>query len=291
MSSLISIVLPVYNGEKYLRESIESVLSQTYSNWELLILDDCSSDESPAIAKEYEAADRRIHYFRNEQNLQLPRNLNRGFSLAQGEYLTWTSDDNRYRPQALERMAAVLDSDPDVQLVFASCRIIDAAGKEVEYLSVSPRSPDWVVGTNSVGACFLYTRLVYQQIGDYDPDLKLVEDFDYWQRICSRFKAVGMEEILYDYRWHDAALTSTMKKELFHQNLEKMLLKNRPAFGRLSVHQNYLFYRSLNGCRSAQRTSNPYRLRFQLYRFLNLFGYRVPRKLRSIMNAISTGRG
>ena len=79
MEELISIVLPVYNGEKYLRESIDSVLNQTYRNWELIIVDDCSTDSSAKIAKEYTNKDKRIYYYRNENNLRLPRNLNKGF--------------------------------------------------------------------------------------------------------------------------------------------------------------------------------------------------------------------
>ena len=67
---LISIVLPVYNGEKYLRESIDSILSQTYQNWELLILDDCSTDGTARIASEYAEGDKRVRYFRNEVNLR-----------------------------------------------------------------------------------------------------------------------------------------------------------------------------------------------------------------------------
>ena len=108
MRDLISIVLPVYNGARFLKDSIDSVIAQTHQNWELLILDDCSTDETPEIAKEYQATDSRIQYYRNEKNLKLPGNLNKGFSLAKGEYLTWTSDDNRFRPNALERMLEVL---------------------------------------------------------------------------------------------------------------------------------------------------------------------------------------
>jgi glycosyltransferase involved in cell wall biosynthesis len=278
MNKRISIVLPVYNGERYLRESIDSVIDQTYPAWELLILDDCSTDGSAQIAKEYAKKDPRIHYYRNEHNLGLPRNLNKGFSLAKGEYLTWTSDDNRYRPHALERMISVLETDPETQFVFGACRIIDENGVEIEYISVSPSSPRWIVGSNSVGACFLYTRKAYETVGEYDPDLKLVEDFDYWQRICARFKAVGISEILYDYRFHPGALTSTMNQETFRRNLEKTLLKNRPAFGKLDVHQSYLFYKSLHECRAGD-PEDPYFVRYQICRLLNLVVFRVPRKL------------
>ena len=284
MSKLISIVLPVYNGERYLKESIDSVLSQTYTNWELLILDDCSGDSTPEIARDYEKKDARIRYYRNEVNLQLPGNLNKGFSLAKGDYLTWTSDDNRYRPEALERMASTLDSHPEAGFVFASCRIIDENGSEIEYITVSSDSVKRIVGENTVGACFLYTRQVYEAVGDYDPELKLVEDFDYWQRICARFQAIGIKEILYDYRWHDGALTNTMNKEIFKRNLEKTLLKNLSSFGGLSVHQRYIVLRSLNGCRSTAE-SNPYRWKYYGIWLLNFLVYRVPRKVKKIIRA------
>ena len=165
MNDLISIVLTVYNGEKYLRESIDSIISQTYENWELLILDDCSTDSSPIIAKEYENNDERIHYYRNEKNLRLPRNLNKGFSLAKGDYLTWTSDDNRYKSTALEKMYNALKTSENAQFVFASCRIIDEEGKEIEYIMVNEESKKRIVGLDSVGACFMYTRKVYEEIG------------------------------------------------------------------------------------------------------------------------------
>lgn len=76
--SMISIVLPVYNGERYLKKSIESCLNQSYRNWELLIIDDGSTDRSAEIAKEYVQIDSRVHYYRNEHNLKLPKTLNRG---------------------------------------------------------------------------------------------------------------------------------------------------------------------------------------------------------------------
>ena len=281
MNDLISIVLPVYNGAKYLRESIDSILAQTYTNWELLILDDCSTDESPAIAKEYEQLDPRVHYHRNEQNLRLPRNLNRGFSLAKGDYLTWTSDDNRYRPTALERMHTALKSDPAAQFVFASCRIIDGEGREVEYIMVDRESPRRIVGLDSVGACFMYTRKAYEAVGDYDPDLVLVEDFDYWQRICMRFPCVAIEEILYDYRWHDGALTSTMRKDQFNRNLEKMLLKNVSGFGKLDLLQKYYFYQGLYTCRkNLGDEKNPYEAKYRPLRIWYYWTHQVPNGLK-----------
>ena len=284
MKNLISIVLPVYNGEKYLRESIESILQQTYQNWELLILDDCSTDKTARIAAEYANADNRVHYFRNEKNLKLPGNLNRGFSLAKGDYLTWTSDDNRYKPHALECMITALQNDPKVQFAFASCRIIDGTGKEIEYIMVNEKSKKSIVGSNCVGACFLYTRKVYEEVGNYDPEYTLVEDFDYWQRIFSKFKTVAIKDILYEYRWHDGALTSTMKKEQFNITLEKMLLKNRSLFGKLTMEENYFYYRGLwNTRKDRNEQYNPYKWKYRFFSFIYLLAHRIPEKVQRIL--------
>lgn len=287
MNDLISIVLPVYNGATYLRESIDSVLSQTYTNWELLILDDCSTDETPIIAREYVEKDDRIRYFRNEQNLRLPRNLNKGFSLASGEFLTWTSDDNRYRPTALERMYNALKQNPEAQFAFASCRIIDGTGKEVEYIMVDQGSKKGIVGSDTVGACFMYTRKAYEAVGEYDPEMILVEDYDYWQRIFMRFETVAIEDILYDYRWHDGALTSTMRKDQFNTNLEKMLLKNISGFGKLDLLQKYYFYRGLYICRkNLGDQKNPYEAKYRPLRIWYYWTHQVPAGLKRRLKKI-----
>lgn len=284
MEELISIVLPIYNGEKYMCESIDSVINQTYQNWELLILDDCSSDNTSNIAQEYVKRDKRISYYRNEKNLRLPRNLNKGFSLARGDYLTWTSDDNRYKPTALEKMYDALQKKRKAQFVFASCRIIDGNGKEIEYIMVNERSKKRIVGENPVGACFMYTRTVYEKIGNYNPDLTLVEDYDYWQRIFGYFETVALEEILYEYRWHDGALTSTMKQGTFNKTLEKVLLKNRSLFGKIDFESQYYYYKGLYTCeKNLGNNPNIYARKYQFFSLIYLLQYRVPNKLKRML--------
>lgn len=284
MEELISIVLPVYNGEKYLRESIDSVLAQTYKNWELLIVDDCSTDSSAAIAKEYASKDRRIYYYRNENNLRLPRNLNKGFRLAKGDYLTWTSDDNKFKPTALEKMYDALKNNQNAQFVFASCRVINSEGEEIEYIMVDDKRKKQIVGHNVVGACFMYTRKAYEEVGEYNPDFTLVEDYDYWQRIYAKFNAVAISDILYEYRWHDGALTSTMKKDAFNKTLEKMLLKNRSLFGKIDTESNYYFYQGLYNCRkNLDDKKNPYKWKYKWYSMIFLFEYRIPGKIKRVI--------
>ena len=280
---LVSIVLPIYNGEKYMRESIDSVLAQTYQNWELLIIDDGSTDRTAEIATDYAARDPRIFYQKNPHNIRLPKTLNRGFSLARGAYLTWTSDDNFYYPNALERMVNALDAQKK-DFVFASCDVIDGNGNVVECIMVDESAKKRIVGSNPVGACFLYSRRAYQTVGEYDPDFALVEDFDYWQRICMKFDPVCISEKLYAYRWHDGALTSTMRKDTFNCTLEKCLLKNRPGFGKLSWESLYYYYQGLYRCRAnINDNSNPYIRKFQFYSIPYFWCIRVPGKIRRLV--------
>ena len=112
-SPKVSIVLPTYNGaSKYLRQAIESCLNQTYRDIELIVVDDCSTDSTPDVVRSFN--DPRIRYVRNETNQRLPRSLNIGFALTTGEYLTWTSDDNEFLPEAVDVMLDFLTRNKDI---------------------------------------------------------------------------------------------------------------------------------------------------------------------------------
>ena len=104
---LVSIILPVYNGEKLIREAIESVLTQSYRDFELIIINDGSEDDTGRILDKYQEQDKRITVI-HQENRKLPASLSRGFNMAQGEFLTWTSHDNRLLPNFLEKMVQSL---------------------------------------------------------------------------------------------------------------------------------------------------------------------------------------
>ncbi len=123
---VVSIVMPVFNGEKYLREAVDSVLRQNFADWKLILVNDCSTDATPVIMEEYQAKDGRIRIIHNETNQKLPRSLNIGFDHARGRYFTWTSDDNRYKPQALSEMFSHLEGNADIGLVYADMDYIDS---------------------------------------------------------------------------------------------------------------------------------------------------------------------
>jgi glycosyltransferase involved in cell wall biosynthesis len=119
----VSIGIPVFNGEKYLAEAIESALLQTFADFEVVIADNASTDATPEICEAFAARDDRVRYVRNEENLGASANYRRVFELALGEYFCWMPADEAMLPQYLEELVAVLDNEPDVVLAFPRYRI------------------------------------------------------------------------------------------------------------------------------------------------------------------------
>lgn len=232
-NSMISVVLPVYNGEKYLSQSIESIINQTYSNWELIVVNDCSSDNSRAIVEEYTQKDSRIKLINNSINQKLPKSLNIGFQNAKGEYYTWTSDDNLYKPNALEYMADVLNKNQEFDLVSCQFDIIDENGifKSTSNNYYSTRDLYELLNFNNIGACFMYRASIAQKVGEYDPKTFLAEDYDYWMRIASQGDIYYSNENLYQYRMHENSLTSTKTQKII-QVARNVRLKNIPSLAK-----------------------------------------------------------
>lgn len=206
MSQTVSIVLPTHNGSRYIREAVESCLTQSHRDLELIVVDDGSTDNTPEILAHY--TDARMRVLQHRTNLGLPAALNTGFAASRGEYLTWTSDDNWYHSRAIETMLAALTVNPGVALVYAGMRLVDAQGKLIR--EVEAGAPAMLRTKNIVGACFLYRRCVYEVVGDYDDNLAGAEDYDYWLRTAAQFSVLPITQILYNYRVHSRALSSRM---------------------------------------------------------------------------------
>ena len=160
---LVSIVLPTYNGSKYLAEAVESCRAQTWPNWELIIVDDCSTDGTPDLIRALAQKDPRIRSVRHERNRKLPAALNTGFAQARGEFLTWISDDNAYRPDALAEMAAYLLAHPDVGLVYTDSMVVDENGRPLRLRRVP--EPETLLERDPVGWSFLYRQAVREAVG------------------------------------------------------------------------------------------------------------------------------
>jgi glycosyltransferase involved in cell wall biosynthesis/2-polyprenyl-3-methyl-5-hydroxy-6-metoxy-1,4-benzoquinol methylase len=219
---LVSVILPVYNQADLLADSIESVLKQTYSEFELIIVNDGSADAVEDVLRRF-AGRPRVRIL-TQANQKLPKALSNGFEFARGEFWTWTSADNLMHPEQLARQVAFLRSHPDTAMVYADYVVIDDSGAPLgdplfhpDYRH-PPTSPEVhlprdprvinVVPNNFIGPCFLYRGWVGKLIGEYDP-LQGIEDYDYWMRINNAFSIehLGCEETLYSYRVHENSLT------------------------------------------------------------------------------------
>ena len=129
----VSIGLPVYNGENYLAEALDSILTQTYADFELIISDNASTDRTKGICGAYAAKDRRIRYYHNEKNLGAAKNYNRVFELSSGEYFKWAAHDDLCAPELLERSVDVLDREPEAIMCYAKTILIVEQGEIIEY--------------------------------------------------------------------------------------------------------------------------------------------------------------
>lgn len=245
---LITIVLPVYNHAALVGEALESIITQTYENWELLIINDGSTDGLDEVVQPYLLKDKRIRYLVQE-NQKLPRALSNAFRFARGEFLTWTSADNRMRPDMLKKLCCYLLQHPEKDMVYADYEVIDGEGKPFCENWFRPANK-WYpedsaihlphstvllnrIQDNFIGACFMYRREKGEMLGGYDTQLG-VEDYDYWMRMNDLFAIghLGTSDLLYEYRVHDNSLSAQAQElRIFDKAVELMKYeKKRRAY-------------------------------------------------------------
>ncbi|RXG24899.1 glycosyltransferase family 2 protein [Leeuwenhoekiella aequorea] len=224
MKPLISIILPTFNGQKYLELAIISILNQTYQNFELIIVDDFSSDSTPQIIEKYLEIDSRIKAIRNPKNLNLPTSLNKGHCLAKGAYMTWTSDDNILKVNFLEcLLLGILKTDVDV--IYSNFEIVDHSNNFIRINKVG--TIDRLPFENVIGASFLYKSIVFTNI-QYRESLSGIEDYDFWIRAAQSYKFKIIKDVLYKYRIHTETLTYSLRNdrkqaERFEDNLKVVI--------------------------------------------------------------------
>lgn len=232
----ISIILPTYNGSRFIRQSIESCLAQTFVDFELIIVNDCSTDNTLDILNEYAEKDSRIKIVNNIINLKLPLSLNAGFEIAKGQYHTWTSDDNYYAPNALETLCNKLKADNQIDFIYTDYTLIDDKNNvigEKRFNNINDSFTKWI----GCGACFLYKSQIFKTVKGYSPAAFLIEDYDFFMRAYLDFQFYYYPSTnLYYYREHDSSLTAQHGKtvnliakimiERQMSRLEKKLPKN-----------------------------------------------------------------
>ena len=212
----ISVIMSVYNGEAYLNEAIDSVLAQSFEDFELIVINDCSTDRTSEILEQYAARDARVKVHTNEVNLRLPSSLNKAISLAEGKYIARMDADDICLPNRLEKQYAFMETHSEVAL--SSCRFMTLKNGVISSGGCGGKNDH-----ESIKALLLVTNPilhpgiiakaeVIRELG-YDKSFTCTEDMELWSRFVMAQHAVEiLPEYLMIYRLHDKQITETTRE-------------------------------------------------------------------------------
>lgn len=206
----VTVLMPVFNVEKYIREAIDSILNQTFSDFILLILDDYSTDNTAKIVSEY--TDQRIKYYKQDKNVGLSENLNTGVALADTEYLARMDGDDISVATCLEKQINFLDTHPDIDICSVGFQFFGAKNSTV----IFPENHEDIKAAQIFGNCIILPMFRRQFFTDnnlkYKTDAFPAEDYRMWSECLMIGKAYNLQEVLFYYRMHPEQI-STEKKQ------------------------------------------------------------------------------
>lgn len=206
---LVSILMSAYNTEKYIDEAIESVLNQTYKNWELIICDDCSTDNSYILALKYKKKDKRIKVLKNKKNMRQAFSRNRAFKESAGKYIAIMDSDDRMDRKRLEKQVTFLENNSNYKFVCTNVIMFENNERINGYLIKKeyPNSMDVIRNKGFAYGTVMIDRNVFEEVGGYTISniTSTGEDYDLVCKLYSRgYRGANIPELLYEYRVVDA---------------------------------------------------------------------------------------
>ncbi len=221
----ISVILPVYNAQPFLKEAIESILNQSYSNFEFIIINDGSTDDSEKTILQFN--DSRIKYF-YQQNKGLGATLNIGLSLCTGKYIARQDQDDISYPDRFKKQIDFLEKNPTMVLLGTRAKILTENSTEIKYHKHATHSADLkfdlLFDNPFVHSSVIFKKSIIDEVGIYTIDRNLYEDYDLWSRMALNGEVANLPDILLDYRHHAKGLStnsSNFKDDaLFEQGLK-----------------------------------------------------------------------
>ncbi len=240
MNELVSIIMPAYNCADYIADSIRSVLSQTYTNWELLIVDDCSTDKTAEVIASFN--DKRIHYRRNERNMRASATRNEALKQAQGRYIAFLDSDDMWLPEKLERQIAFMQ-EHNYSITYAPYYVLSPNGNK--HFHTCPASLNYFQLTrwNRIG-CLTVIYDTKQMGVVLQPKILNREDYAYWLVLLRKgYTAYRFNEPLAIYRNHNGA-SSGSKLDLmrYHYIMFNDVLGYSPVIAGFLTLRNNFFY-------------------------------------------------
>ncbi|MBA2859851.1 glycosyltransferase [Methanococcus maripaludis] len=235
---LISVIMPNYNNEKYLPEAIESILNQTYGNFEFIIIDDCSKDNSWNIIQKYAKKDNRIKAFKNEQNLKIVKTRNKGFGLMSpaSKYIAIFDSDDISMPERFEKQIKFLEKNPDYGAVGSHTFIIDENSEIIgkrKYETDFKKIIKNIIKKSPVAQpSVMIGKSVLNEVGHYNEKYTRCQDYELWFRIAKVFKIGNLDEFLIKYRVSKTQGKTTNLKETlkFTLDIQKKWLFDKKFF-------------------------------------------------------------
>jgi glycosyltransferase involved in cell wall biosynthesis len=220
-SPQVSVIIPVYNGEHYISQAIDSVLSQTDSNYEIIIVDDGSTDNTHQIIQHYieKCQDPALirYIFQSNQGVAAARN--QGIQIAKGEFIALLDQDDVFLPEKLAHQVAYFKTHPDVAIVNSGWRLIDPNNNPISDIEPWHDLPDltlaiWVTRTPILPSALMFRRHAWEQVGGFDPRFNGVDDVDFiWRLALQGYTAVWLPEITVNYRQHQETVSNTKARE------------------------------------------------------------------------------
>ena len=200
---LVSVVMPAYNAEKYIADAIRSVLRQTLTDLELIVIDDGSVDKTAQIVREMAGIDERIRFCPNEKNMGTARSRNRGMDLSRGEYVAFLDSDDNWHPRKLEKQMQMMEN-TRAELVYCSYAIVDGDGAKRcrDFLVPETIDLDGLLKENVIGCSTVLLNRSTAESCRFRDDF-YHEDYVLWlQMLQSGCRMAGVREVLVDYRYH-----------------------------------------------------------------------------------------
>lgn len=240
---LVSVVVPCYNHENYVRTCIESILAQTYGNIELIVIDDGSTDSSPAIIKELAAGGRFIYEI--QQNIGLTKTLNKAISkYVRGKYTAFVASDDYWPVDKIAHQVAIMEQHPDMALCYGKAMIFDSdSGQHLMENGEIHQGDmfDVLLKSNRIPALTVLVRTaVLKEVGMFSEDLKM-EDWDLWLKVAKSHQIIGVDHIYGFYRMHGSNTSANL--ELMLEQELKILRKWKGSRGyRKAVRIRYVHY-------------------------------------------------
>jgi len=211
--------MSVYNGERYLNEAVDSILGQTFTDFEFLIIDDASTDRTPEILRSYD--DPRIRVVNNEENLGLTKSLNKGLALAKGEYIARMDADDVSLPKRLEKEMAFLESNATAVLVGTARQTIDHQNRilGIYIPPIRPQYRDLIKYNSITHGSVVIRKEILEKFSGYNELFRKCQDYALWLQMSQKYHLFNIPDVLYKLRVHENSVSRTGEESIYYHIL------------------------------------------------------------------------